>query len=178
MNDSQRPFRGWLDLLLLASVLLVFVFAIQAYLSARRNVGRTTAELREASRMLAEIHDLQTTPPTAAIHVDADELIIASISAALVAAEIPTDSLQSVSPEQPTRIAASNYQQRITRFELRSVKMLGIAHLAEYLERDSDGLLVRDLVLTPHENANASTVGERWDARLTLTQLIYSPTSL
>lgn len=74
------------------------------------------------------------------------------------------------------RLGNTDYKQRQTQVRIDGIELGRLSGFQSALN-EREGLYLRDLILTPGEGTNASIATEVWDARLTLTQLIYSPTS-
>jgi hypothetical protein len=124
--------------------------------------------------MTSEIERLNNAPRIASLEMESPDEISQRITSALKRLKSSATSLQSVDPQPPRRIAKSEYQIRATEVELGQVKLSDLARFITALTKDGQGLEVRDIVLS--ETRTASKTSETWTARLTLTQVIYSPT--
>ncbi len=180
MNRMQpRQREVWLiGGMALASLALAIVAAGEL-LSANRQFESTAADLQNCERMVGEMQTLKNRPRIASLDIESPQQTIDRVLAAQQLSTIATDSLVSVSPTAPMRLGNTDYQQRLTELVFSSVPLDKLASFTRAIDENEDGLLVSQLTLTPTPNAsiNASNPAETWGARLTLTQLIYSPTS-
>ena len=175
MNSRSRQQRSrlLLGLLMLAmGSALAFVSWQSANASARR-LGEAKEELSEATRLTADIRRLKNAPRIASLEIESPDEISNRVTASLRSLKSPTATLQRLDPQQPVRIPKTEYQIRETEVELDNIQLTELARFSADLIRSGQGLEVRDIVLSEPETANKSR--ETWLARLTLTQIIYSP---
>lgn len=158
------------------------VYSLQELSSANREYAASLGELEECELLTNEISRLSNNPRLASLDVDSPQQVIGRVSTAMQVADIPSSSLASVAPSAPTRVGSTQYQQRLTQLSFQNVSLAKLATFVIEVTKSNDGSYVRDIVLT---NASRNSTGtddasnptERWEARLILTQLIYSPTS-
>ena len=164
---------------LLAVTVIVVLTCAGDLLSARHELEQSVSDLTQCRSYARNIRDLNQRPRLASTGPDLPEQTLRRVSQSMQNAGIAPSALVSVSPSEPIRIAGSQYQRRSTELTLRRITLSQLADLADLITVDEDGSVLRDVVLTestePAENAGIKR--EEWDARLTLTQLIYSPTS-
>ncbi len=158
---------------------LFVTFAFNDWLTAERLLSNATRELSQASQMVQEIAVLKGRPRMASLAMESPQRTIERIAEAQRKWSLPPDSLTSVAPSAPTRIGNSDYQLRLTELQLRDVSLDSLASFASELTASQEGLLVRELSITPdREPDTIAGIGpELWQVRLVLTQLIYSPKS-
>ncbi|MGB7324936.1 MAG: hypothetical protein WBD31_08685, partial [Rubripirellula sp.] len=85
-------------------------------------------------------------------------------------------------PTDPQRIGRSDFEMRMTTIGLAPSTMVQILKFCDALRDEKSGTMVRDLRLSvprSPENGNQANSGdvEKWDAEMTLTQMIFSPKS-
>ncbi len=176
MMKGALPGRRLTGLLALMGLLLaVFAgFGFQSMQAARRQLDQSFEDLQEARSLVADIQRLRQQPRVASLEVEPPSQIAVRVSAALQAAEIPTASLIRVDPQPAVRQGRSPYQLRATQIELQEVSLEQVIRFAHHLGDERQGMTVRDLFLSEPRTESAS--GEVWDAEVTLTQMIFSPT--
>lgn len=164
--------------LVVASALLAMV-AVGELTAANAEYAGAQGDLAECARMVGDIERLNRQPRVASLDVESPQQTIERVAEAQRLAALPADSLLSVSPAAPIRREATDFQQRNTELVLQNVELEKLANFVSVLEDNDDGLFLRDVALTPSIStaADASKSSEQWSARLTLTQLIYSPKS-
>lgn len=170
----------WPALLLVAAITAIFCF--QDLSAANRDYAASQAELEECEFLTEQILRLSNRPRLASLNVDSPQQVIGRVSEAMRFAVIPSSSLVSVAPSAPTRIGATQYQQRLTQLAFQNVSLAKLASFVTEVTKSNDGSYVRDIILSGPSRgsaavADASNPTERWEVRLILTQLIYSPTS-
>ena len=161
---------------------LTAAYSLQGLLSANREYEASRLELEECELLSDQIVRLSNNPRLASLDIDSPQQVIDQISNAMQVADIPSSSLNSVVPIAPTRIGSTQYQQRLTQLAFQNVSLAKLVIFVSEVTQSNDGSYVRDIILTTaNRNApeieDASYASERWEARLILTQLIYSPTS-
>jgi type II secretory pathway component PulM len=170
----QARSRLILSLIILIGLAIIAVVCLRSASAASRRIQTAQTELAQATKMTSEIERLNNAPRIASLEMESPDEISQRITAALKQLKSSATSLQSVDPQPPRRIANSEYQIRATEVELGQVKLNDLARFITALTKGGQGLEVRDIVLS--ETRNASKTAETWLARLTLTQVIYSPT--
>ncbi len=151
------------------------------YRSAAASLTAKKAELLESERIVQQIKSSATKPRLASLNLESLQQISHRVAEAANRASVPTNRLASITPYPPVRILDSAYQQRATELNLKAVTLPTLAAFASNLQDDASGLVIRDVNLSPMLANSSIETGhdglERWDVRLTLTQMIYSPTS-
>ena len=157
--------------------------------SERRSLAESVVETQRLAATLRRLEAAST--PSAAAAASPDE-ISNRVQAAQTAAGIDEVALREVQNPEPTRVGRTDFVQRATRIELREVTLPQVAAFAIALEDDAAGLVARRLRLTTPRSQSATggvrrstptppdgqavDADERWNAELTLTQTIRSPT--
>lgn len=166
-----------LPILFFISAVAALVWSMSQMRAASRQMSESQEHRDECRYMDREISRLGSHPTIASLEIESPQAVIERVSQAMLQANIPPSSLISISPSEASRIAATNYQQRQTQLVLRGISLPLVASFFNALQ-SSVGLYLRDIDLTvASDDRNASNGVENWDVRLTLTQLIYSPTS-
>jgi hypothetical protein len=174
-GNSKSALWLFVALSLLSGVVLVWsIFQLRA---AHRQLNITrgaTGECRSIGRSIGEI---AARPEVAALVAESPQELIRRIASSLDEAGIGRESLLAVTPAEVMRIVSTDYQQRLTEVELKGVSLPMLASFYDALG-SGDGLYLNDLLLIPALPPGTASEGQEvWDARLTLTQIIYSPTS-
>ncbi|MEM7475740.1 MAG: hypothetical protein AAF483_12175 [Planctomycetota bacterium] len=177
-NSSTEQFtnRWWLSAALLLTSLVVFLWCLSEYRAARRNLSVAAENLEECQDLGAKIAAWNTRPLVASLDATSSQELTQQITACVRQANIPARALKSISPMDSVRLGNTDYKQRQTQVRIDGIELGRLSGFQSALN-EREGLYLRDLILTPGEGTNASIATEVWDARLTLTQLIYSPTS-
>jgi len=164
---------------LTALSLIVLLWAASSLIAASHALQSSRSEIEECRNIADDIRRLRSQPRIASQQIESPQRMLQRISASIGVASIPPQALLSVSPTEPIRIGSTHYRQRATQLILDGVTLRMLAEFSSSLEKGGNGLYLRDLILTRSDSdgVNASKDEETWDARLTLTQLIYSPTS-
>lgn len=170
------PTIRWTQLLLVGLSVLAVCYAYLEYRAATRNCAQAQQDLAESRGLGQKISQLTDERPVASLNLDTSQELTRQITNSIQEAQIPSAALVSILPEEALRLDQSDYRTRRTQVQLRDIPLGLLASFQDALNA-RNGLYLEDLVLTPAERAIASNGTELWDARLTLTQLIYSPTS-
>ena len=174
-NDLQRK-----RLIFGLALLMLAVYSLLSLLDANRAAQRladTQADVDETAQKLAEIQRLRTAPKVAALQLEAPAEIVNRIAAARKTAGLPQSSLLQQQPLDPQRIGRTDFQQRSTTIELAPATIMQILKFCDALRDEQTGTIVRDIRLTQPETAQVSGDQEKWETEMTLTQMIFSPTS-
>jgi hypothetical protein len=168
-----------LGISLLCLSMIVLGFSLSHWVTINREWISAADDLELCQRLTRDIHGLQNQPRIASLEVESPQQTIERVTAAQVQSQLASDSLASVSPALPTRFGTTAYQTRNTELILQHVTLAQLHQFAAAMNDNDQGLVVRELSMTPAptERADASNSVERWNVRLVLTQLIYSPTS-
>ncbi|MCR9293812.1 MAG: hypothetical protein NXI32_13890 [bacterium] len=168
---------GWMRWLLLACSLMIMTWSFLQMFSAQRHLRQTQQATEQCQQTGEQIRRLASKPTIAATALESSQELLLSITAAITSVDIQADKLVSVSPGEILRLGNSNFQQRATQLLLRDIELSKLAAFYNALT-DRNGLCLSGVTLTPAaDSPNASNTGESWNARLTLTEIIYSPTS-
>lgn len=175
MNSIVRKNRSrWLLALLSLGVLMVAaMISWQAAVASSRRLADVRSELDEVRQMTGQIQRLKTAPRIASLALESPDEISVRVTSAFKEIAGKGVTLQRVDPQEPVRIGKSDYELRATGIELENVLLADLARFISALRRTGQGSEVRDIVLTEPRSARGSS--ETWQARLTLTQVIFSP---
>ncbi len=162
-------------------------FCYRYFASARRRAMATQADAAELQELSRDIVAAATKPRIASLEVEPAGRISQRVDAALSTAGIPPSKLLSIDPQVPSRLGRTAYRLRLTQIELQELTMKQITRFIAALRDPESGMVVRDFDLSPRTSDSANfesaaddgnpASGEFWDARLTLTQMIFSPIS-
>ncbi len=155
---------------------VVLFTSFRFYQSARAQSQAAADGLDECRRLAADMARLRTAPRVASLDVEPPDRLAARVTQAATTAELIPEAVVSVDPQSPVRIGRTAYAMRTTQIALQDASLAQIAQFAEALQDKSQGLVVRDIVLDARPLSD-SDAEERWDVRLVLTQMIYSPIS-
>ena len=173
-SSRLRSFLYWI---LLGTSLLFSVTAIQQYFSTRTQLEDERQNLVECRSIAEQLGTLATRPKLASIESSASDTGATRINAAIRDAGIASTSLRAVSPSPTIRLGATDYQQRETTIDFAKVTLMQIVLFEQSLDAGLGLTLSESTLSVPEDTSLGSTVEELWDARLTLTQIIYSPKS-
>jgi hypothetical protein len=164
-------------LLLLSMIMLSL--GVNHWRAAQRAFGSAVEDLELCQRLTQDIVALRDRPRVASLEIESPQQTIDRISAAQSLSQISSDSLVSVAPALPTRFGNTAYQTRNTELTLQHITMAQLHQFASAMHDNNQGLVVGEMNITPDPagRMDASNTMEWWNARLVLTQLIYSPTS-
>lgn len=175
MNQTLRN-RIWVG----TTLVLLSMYAVLSASGARTaadQLAQAEADLAEVSTKLARIQRLQRAPSVAALEIESPSEIANRVEAARQSARLPQSALLKEQPLAPVRIDRSDFELRATRIELAAATLPQIVAFCEALRDESTGTVVRDIMLDEPQNASAAVGGEKWEAQLVLTQMIFSPKS-
>ncbi|MEM6979624.1 MAG: hypothetical protein AAF539_08125 [Planctomycetota bacterium] len=179
----NRAIPAWLTItVLIVAVFLVLVFSAGRWSRASRASQNALQDLRDVRQLTDEIKRIGDQPRIASLDIEPPDRITRRVQAAAAEADIADDSILRVDPQSVIRIGQTRYQIRPTLIVIDDVSLSEITHFAKALADEKNGMTVRDLTITSRAPVRGRTqavnaAGERWDARLTLTQMIYSPIS-
>jgi hypothetical protein len=166
--------RSWHLYVLLIAAFVAILGAWNQHRSSRERAREAIANLAEATRLTEELERFRDAPRVASLEVEPPDRIATRVTSAAAKAMLSPLSIYSVDPQPPSRISQSAYQVRATQIVLQDATLRQIVSFISSLEDSESGLLVRDLSLSGRNDTNDS---EAWNARLTLTQMIYLPIS-
>ncbi|MFK8115060.1 MAG: hypothetical protein AB8B91_22860 [Rubripirellula sp.] len=188
MNEAaKRTQRLRLLIGLMIGMLAVYAaFSVMAARDAQQRLSRAWDNLRETDVKLKEIEQLKNVPRVASLNLESPGDIAKRIDSALKAAGLGPELLNQ-NPDAPQPIQKTDYQLRSTTIDLAACTMPQIVKFCDALHDVETGSVVRDIILTAPPvvesgRQNASTRAkrggqEKWEAQLTLTQMIFSPKS-
>lgn len=166
----------WSVLALLAALVVFMVFG--AFRRAKSRADTATENARQADRLATQIVRFRNRPRQASLVAEPPSRTAERITAAANAAGIKLDSVRTLDPQSPNRVGRSDYVIRASTITVEDVTLGQMAAFCESLAERGDGLIVRDIGLTARPmTGSGDSLQERWDVRLTLTQLIHSPIS-
>ncbi len=154
---------------------LMTVYSYAQMRSTTDGVRRADAELKTCHRLVSEIINLQVRPGFAAVEQEPPSAMANRVQQAVRLARLPTGAVVRVAPQPTTRLGNTSYQVAATTLELRNVTLEQVTTFSQHLIDEDHGLTVRDLRLYASGVPNSGP--ETWSADLTLTQLIFSPTT-
>ncbi len=186
MNAQKSSLRS---LILLGVLSLIFLVAINFWacsrmLASQKRFEAASRDLTASQRQVAEIQRLRYRPTVASSLQESisDSEMTQRLDKALAQAGLRDDQLTET-PSSENNVSQeskpnenNNYKQQRTDITLIGVSLTQLVQFCEYLEDPQKGLVVRGLNLRPDPSI-ASTGVELWTVSLTLTQLIFSPTS-
>jgi hypothetical protein len=168
---------GRLALYAMLFVALAAILAAWNHYRSSRDLARdAVVNLAECERLTQELDRFRDAPRIASLEVEPPDRIAARVTSAAAGAMLSPLSIYSVDPQTPSRIARSAYQIRATQIVLQNATLRQIASFVSGLEDSDSGMIVRDLSLSGSKTVSDDD-SELWNARLTLTQMIYSPIS-
>ena len=167
-------------ILIAAALAILSVYALLAILGTREAQGRLSAarvDLAEVRAKLSEMERLMQAPKVAALQLESPAEISNRVAAARQAAGLPQSSLLREEPLDPQRIQRSDFELRSTTIDLAPATLPQILKFCDRLRDEETGSIVRDLRLNVPQNGSSGGGREKWEAGLTLTQMIFSPKS-
>ena len=167
-------------ILIVVALLILGVYAVFSVLDARSAQARLSEariDLAEVVNKIDDMERLKQAPKVAALELESPEEITNRIAKALNAAGLPASSLSEERPLDPQRIQRTDFQLRSTTIKLTPAGLPQIIKFCDALHDEESGAVVRDITLTDPQSGATSGKQEKWEAQLTLTQMIFSPTS-
>lgn len=147
-------------------------------LASRRDVADVSRTNYRASRELSgKILQLRQQPSRAGLSARSSGELLRRIEQAAQSARIPQQSLSRIDPERARRVAETTYKQQSTQLELQGVSLEQLTTLLHALSSGEDAMQVSRLRFGAPRRASSGATAESWDAEVTLTYLIYSPTT-
>ena len=162
------------------ALLMLAIYALLSVLDARSAESRLAdarRDLDEVRERLGAIDRLKQAPKVAALQLESPAEITNRIAAARQAAGLPQSSLLREEPLDPQRIQRTDFELRSTSIDLAPATLPQIIKFCEGLRNEEIGSVVRDIRLTEPQNEANGGGEEKWEAGLTLTQMIFSPKS-
>ena len=159
-------------------VLTLVIVAGWSYLDWQSAVARSESLQNELDRCVSRanrIHELNQNPRLASLAVESAAAMTQRAQSAVAAASMPVGNLASVEPGSPQRLQDSDYLLRPTRIELNRTSIEQLIRFCESLTGGSRRLTVRDIELKPAQSTDP--LAELWVADITLTELVFSPTT-
>jgi len=146
------------------------------YRNAKRAADEAARLSGECERLIDELQSFRGAPRIASLEVEPPDRIAARVTTAAAVAHLSPASILSVDPQPLVRLGRSAYQLRATQIVLQNASLEQIAGFANGLEEPSAGMIVRDMSLNRSKSLGENA-SELWRARLTLTQMVFSPIS-
>ncbi|TWT52717.1 hypothetical protein Pla22_03430 [Rubripirellula amarantea] len=178
MNPITR--QRWLFLIAMAILAFYAMLSVGASRRAAQRLATAQSDLVETKEKLRDVERLKTAPKVAALQLEAPAEITNRISAAREVAGLPQSSLLRQEPQEPQRIGRSDFEQRSTTITLSALTMKQIIEFCDALRDEQTGTIVRDLTLSNAQTRQSKQNNggpEKWEAEMTLTQMIFSPKS-
>lgn len=179
MNESAKQIARQ-RLLIAAALLLLGIYAVFSVLevrSAEAQLAAARTDLAEIGNKLDDMDRLKEAPKVAALELESPEEITNRIDKALSSAGLPATTLSEERPLDPERIQRTDFQLRSITIKLNAAGLPQIIRFCDALQDEESGAVVRDIRLTDPQNGETSEKQEEWETQLTLTQMIFSPTS-
>ncbi len=179
MNTSAKQVARQ-RVLVAVALLMLGVYALFSVLdtwSAQARLSLARMDLAEVVEKIEDIDRLKQAPKVAALELESPEEITNRIAKALNQAGLPASSLSEERPHDPQRIQRTDFQLRSTTIKLTPASLPQIIKFCDALHDEESGAVVRDITLTDPQNGATSGNQEEWATQLTLTQMIFSPTS-
>ncbi|MEM8670549.1 MAG: hypothetical protein AAGG48_23690 [Planctomycetota bacterium] len=156
------------------------VVAVGLHFAAARaetREGLQQDDLVDCRRMAMEINRLRAGKQRALLKTKPAGELNRKISSWAKQSGIPADSLVRIDPRPPNRVGDTVYLEQVTELEILGSQLPKLVELSQIAEQAEDGLKVSSMRLSlPRSDPSEQDV-EIWNVELTLTYLIYSPTS-
>jgi len=162
---------------MLLGVMLVLLIGVAGYstrwMLTQRQTAQAAADDYAASQAIAKrIEATRQSPTVAADEARGRQALGRHINTASQKAGLSQTSVpKNISPEPAQRVSDTPYMRKPTRFPLRRVSVRQLVAFL-YHVTDGSGLRVHELRLA---EPRGGSPGDRWDAAVTLTYLIYEP---
>lgn len=164
--------------LILAAAAAMAAMAWLELREAHEAVRRAAGDLEDCRRLAAEMAEFDKLPAFAVLEPESPRELVDHVQAASQQASLPPEALVRIEPQAWQRPGDGPYRIRPTRLELRNVTLPQAASFAWHLSDSSRGLTVRDLRLSSEQREGSPRGAvETWTAEVTLTQLVFSPTT-
>jgi hypothetical protein len=163
-----------LGLLLTVSIGLGVASLMSTSRSWSRMANQSRKTLGESRLWFQDIQAIRNRPRTAALEVETPEGIAIRVAEEMVKAELVPMQLVSLDPQPIDRQERTDFATRATLLNVRNASLAKLSRFVVGLQDRESGLLVTHIALTRSEVVD---VDELWNARLTLTQKLFSPIS-
>lgn len=177
MNRQSDRSRLLITALAAATLIGMVVFAFSDVRRSSRRAETAASNLEEAKTLADQIRRMNNRPRQASLQAESPSRITQRITSASRAAGVELRLVTSLAPQSPTRVGQSDYEVRTTSISLEDVSLRQLAVFCETLADPSSGLIIQDLTLDARPGTSSDAGGERWNARMALTQTIFSPIS-
>ncbi|MGB7325363.1 MAG: hypothetical protein WBD31_10870 [Rubripirellula sp.] len=174
-NEAVR--RRWFVAIAILILGVYSVFGLLDARSAADRLAQARGDLDEVKTKISQIDRLKDGPRVAALELQSPAEISNRIEAARQSAGLNQAALLREQPTDPQRIGRSDFEMRMTTIGLAPSTMVQILKFCDALRDEKSGTMVRDLRLSVPRNQGDSGAVEKWDAEMTLTQMIFSPKS-
>lgn len=145
--------------------------------SAQQRLDAVREDLGEVREKLRDIERWQQAPKVAALKLESPSEIANRVAEARKSAGLSQSALLREEPTDPQRIPRTDFEIRTTTIELAPTPLPILLRFCEALQDEETGSMVRDIRLSTPNNSAGRAGKEAWGAELTLTQIIFSPTS-
>ncbi len=175
LSATKNRQRLWICI----AIAVLGVYACTSVLDAwdaESRLQRAQGELAEIEQKVQTIKNAKQKPQVAALDLESPDGIVNRINSALRAAGLPASTLKNQNSAEPTRIAKSEFAQRLVTINLQASRLIQIVKFCDALRDEETGSTVRDIVLSIPRGSGTGNQ-ENWDAELVLTQMIFSPTN-
>lgn len=172
MNQEQKQFS--LVALLLAVLLIAAAWSVMGMLDKRESARKSAVELADCQQIVDNIRELREKDSLVQSDGSEDEQerdLAQRVNDAATKVQLVGNWLQGIDHKRPTRVGDTPYMRKPAILLTRGLTLSQLAALVHELTYDSP-LTAYDLKLRTPPGASE---GNRWDADVTLTYLIYSP---
>ena len=186
MNSTPISRQRWLIVVALSVLGVYALLSVRDARSAQLRLQQARGDLTEIKQKLGQIDQLRQAPRVAALDLETPDEIVNRVAAALQSAGLPQSALSDQTSSEPQRVQRSDFKLRLITINLSPATLPQIVRFCDALRDEETGTTVRDLTLTEPRGGSGTASGrsgaaytgqEKWEAELTLTQMIFSPTS-
>lgn len=163
--------------LLAAAATSVAFYQGGTYLQMEQEAELASERLVTCRNQSQEILQIRDKPAFAATQIEDVPHLMERIFRARTISQIDETAVDLVDPRSPVRVQDSPYLLRTVKVDLRRVQLAQVAHFSQVAADLPAGLWITDLRLTPVRLEESVGEPELWNAELTLTQTVFSPTN-
>ena len=162
---------------LLALLIVCIVVSATRLMSKVQALREVSENLETCRRLASDISKTRQAPSRAVAKASSTTEITKQIEEAARSMNLPATTVIAIDPQAPRRIADSSYKLRVTQLDLKPLLLPElISFLHNILQRDPTLVVTSLRLSSPGRVGDASTV-EAWIPEVTLTNLIYDPTT-
>lgn len=162
----------------LFAVLIVTVVVSATRLMSKSQALRDAAENLETCQTLAaDIAKARQAPSRAVAKASSSMEITKQIEEAARSMNLPATTIVVIEPQAPRRIPESPYKLRVIQVDLKPLLLPEVIALLHHILQSDPTLVVSSLRLSSSARTNDTAAVEAWTPEVTLTNLIYDPTT-